>query len=214
MNDIDKILNGPGRVKCEPQHANIPKTQCVRLQTKGVTAQGAFPKNKDRRDIPYWCQNCEQGKEVLKEMEEMGGNYVCKVDYCLEPKKARGLCTKHYSDWYNGKLPGFESFWAGIGDAGKVKEVGGHIEMLQAYTERQEEKAMKPKNSDTEIQLRTEITILLTGPVHDRLKSVADAELRTPIAQAQWIVEKELGFRSALFLEGPPSDDDDREGVT
>ena len=43
------------------------------------------------------CRNCEQGKQIQKEAEEMTDR-ICDKEGCGKPHKAKGLCDKHYSE--------------------------------------------------------------------------------------------------------------------
>jgi hypothetical protein len=82
---------------CERCKATIRKSACVERQTKGIiTCDMGY--NHRQYEIPYECEDCEQGRSIMKEVKKE----ACIVEGCTETKiKARGMCARHYNIWYN-----------------------------------------------------------------------------------------------------------------
>jgi len=99
--EISHILNGPDYFICERMHCRLKKTDCASRQLKGIgeTAE------KGRRTVPYECQNCPQGNEIMDELKmgEREDKTMSKRGTCLNCGReglhlpGRGLCWVCYN---------------------------------------------------------------------------------------------------------------------
>ncbi|MFA5436673.1 MAG: hypothetical protein WC372_11600 [Candidatus Neomarinimicrobiota bacterium] len=114
----ENILSGPDYFYCERYRCRMKKTECIRRQTKPTLGFEV--------DYTNVCRDCIQGGSIMQECETINdeaipvpmdrcynNNYKmegvmqkdkCIVDGCDETAKYRGLCGKHYNQWYNKKL--------------------------------------------------------------------------------------------------------------
>ena len=104
---INKILAGPDYFTCQRLNARLPKSVCIRRQTKKVI-QAPNP-------TPiYLCQDCAQGGEIARGKGKAVPNkkppVACAFASCVETAKVRGLCPNHYSKWTAGHLPDMGPF--------------------------------------------------------------------------------------------------------
>ena len=204
MIDRAKILAGPDYFSCEKTHGRIKKSECVTRQEVGICPPGYL-----RREIPFECQDCAQGREIKQEAIEHMELKICNDTECKDytpgapnnctykGRYTKGMCKRKYMQKY------YKDQEKGKGSRGKSTQVsrketpaGPQMEIdakevrhIQADLEKPAEDAVKGPT----------LVVYFEGDeqLYEDLKKLAADQLRKVRNQALWYIKKGVRDDSA-----------------
>lgn len=101
--NAEDLLNSKEYFSCERFRVRMRKEHCVARQE--MKTRNLYHNTENPRFLE--CVNCEQGKEVRKELGVPEGTKpkkICKVEGCEKEARGRGFCSTHYHHWRKGRL--------------------------------------------------------------------------------------------------------------